>query len=714
MANNTLLASDNFASGSLAAGWSAQFGLSVCKVVSGTPNVTEPNATSTQAGQIWTGQTWPADHSSEITIHALTAEANTLALLQVRWQTGAASGYQANIGNSTAALYVLTAGSSTQLGSTVSGLTIAAGDVWCLQAAGACISLYQNWIRVAYWYDATYTSGNPGFGQTTGTNITHTQVASWRGYSAVQQDGIWQKQGIVIAANATDLVPSGSTVFGAFQNTAILYESNAQILSGTVYKTWFSSGTGSTANIYYAESPDGVNWTRSASAVLAAYTNPAIIKHGSTYYMYCQLGTATTGSVYLYTSTDGISWAQQSSSILVSGGGAAWDDDIFLLAPIGIISGTWYGLYTGSASGATLYKMGLATSTDGAGLTWTKYAGNPVLNDAIASQAVVQVNGVWYAWVLSNQAGQGTNQDPFDVVRYQSSDLINWTLSSHSLHHTQQFESLNFNTGGVSPTAIIDIGGKAHFYTLSSPSDAIQPSIYQTALAIGPAPIASIIQFSEDGSQQVSIDPFTSGTGNLSPNWTTPIGLTKLQIVAGDLVEASVLSTVCAQYNSGSVFSSDQYSEITIGALSSTFQNGFIQPIVRSQSSGGNWYQANIASPAGTKSTTNAIYKNVAGSLTQIGPASVGVTPQVGDVFRLSVVGSNPPVLTLYQNGYVILQVQDYSNEFLTGAPGIYIYEETNLSHSQVSLWTGGNANVIPNYISGGAGSGLLRLLGVN
>jgi len=52
MANNTLLASDNFASGSLAAGWSALPGDSVCHVAIGSPNTTEPNALSTNAGQM--------------------------------------------------------------------------------------------------------------------------------------------------------------------------------------------------------------------------------------------------------------------------------------------------------------------------------------------------------------------------------------------------------------------------------------------------------------------------------------------------------------------------------------------------------------------------------------------------------------------------------------------------------------------------------------
>ena len=111
---------------------------------------------------------------------------------------------------------------------------MAASDVWALCAAGSCISVYQNYKRIFYYYDTTYTSGIPGFAQYDGTNITHSQISSWRGYSAVQQDGIWQKQGVTIAPL------SGELPIGVQPSATVLYEGNAQILSGTVFKMWFS------------------------------------------------------------------------------------------------------------------------------------------------------------------------------------------------------------------------------------------------------------------------------------------------------------------------------------------------------------------------------------------------------------------------------------------------------------------------------------------
>src|SRR5579859_1786783 len=259
MANNQLLASDNFASGSLAAGWSALPGLSKCQVVAGTPNVTEPNALSTTAGQMWTALGLLTNQISEATIQTLTTEAGTFVSLRCRWQAASSSGYDVDLTNGTAALFRFDSGVAMQLGSTVSGLTIAAGDVWSICADGASISVYQNGKQVIFAYDPTYTSGYPGYAQYSSVNVAHTQVASWRGYNCIQQNGVWQKQGVIIPAIAADLATSGP---GTSNNSQILFEGNAQILSGTVYKMLFSGGS----SIYYAESLDGRRWTRSASA----------------------------------------------------------------------------------------------------------------------------------------------------------------------------------------------------------------------------------------------------------------------------------------------------------------------------------------------------------------------------------------------------------------------------------------------------------------
>src|ERR1700677_2502980 len=242
MANNNLLASDNFASGSLAAGWSVlNFVTDVCAVIAGSPNVTEPKALTNGYGQQWTGLVWPLDHTSEVTVASLTSEVGTSITLLTRWQFASVSGYEAVISNGSAILKSFTNGTGTTL-TTATGLTFAAGDVWSFQAAGSLLTLYRNGALIAQALDVSYLSwvgvGAPGYTETSTVNITHAQVSSWRGYSAVQQDGIWAKEGIPVglAPTSTDITSGGE---GVATTSQILFEGNAQILSGTVYKIWF-------------------------------------------------------------------------------------------------------------------------------------------------------------------------------------------------------------------------------------------------------------------------------------------------------------------------------------------------------------------------------------------------------------------------------------------------------------------------------------------
>jgi hypothetical protein len=572
------------------------------------------------------------------------------------------------------------------------GVTIAAGDVWTLQAAGAVISLYQNGKPRLWFGDATYTSGSPGYIQFTSVNITHTKCLSWRGYNAVQQDGIWSKQGIVIPALSGDLQRGTDTC------SMILYEGNAQILSGTVYKMWFC---GAYTNIYYAESMDGINWTRRGSAVISNQIFPTIFKNGSTYYLYSQpSASAGTGSFALYTSSDGISWTNQSTTILGLGGVGTWDHfAIYGFQVVGIIAGTWYGLYSGTNSSANDGHCGLATSSDG--VTWTKYVSNPVLH-AWNSQAIALINGVYYMWCAANQPGQraGDLLNPTDTVRYQSTDLITWTNPTHSIHHSQIFQGVNGVLGQAFPTAIIDVGSKAYLYVTSSPDDTTANNNFQISLATAPSTTQAIVMQSEDAAQQIATDAFTSGIGDLSANWTTPTGSTKLQIVAGNLVEATATSTNCAMYYSGASFGTQQYSEITVHTLSAS--SNFAQPMVYMQSGSLSGYSVSIQGPTNSAYAFCQLQKVSSGTFTVFGAATT-ITPQVGDIYRLVVTTGNDGfnVLSFYQNGFLILQCQDYANAFTTGNPGMVISAAT-LANTQISLWAGGNANVIPIYQTAG------------
>jgi len=716
VANNQLLASDNFASGSLAAGWTA-IPTQVKSQVAGTPFVAEPPSTSAAGRQYWSGLTWPNDQASEATFAHLVIDSASSIDLWVRVQSGSYSGYVVSIGSSatqvTARLYRCDSGTFTDLTDVLSGLTDTVGDVWTIQAAGSFIVVYQNGNMVMRYADATYTSGSPGFSQSSTASVSASQVGSWRGYSAVQQDGIWQKQGTV--AGLAPLAGDIATGAGGLANATMLYEGNAQILSGTVYKMWFSAGHPTVeTNTYYAESTDGFNWTRYGSAVLSSFGSPFIIKNGTTYYMYVQPSTSTgAGNFSVYTSTTGLTWTLQASNILGAlGGSGVWDGVTqWYFQPVAITGGTWYALYNGTNNDAVYQlKLGLATSTDG--ITWTKYSGNPVLTaplggSVVNSGAVVNVGGTYYMWMYGNQPGTGSSTpslDPGEGVRYQTTDFIHWTGLVHSVHRSQIYEGVNFIYGQSYPNGIFDINGKATMFIQSATSDSQTPSQYQFSLAIGPTPIASVVTKNEDAMSQVASDGFTGGTGPLSANWTTVTGDNALQVVSGNNVEGTSTSADSAAYYSGAAFNADQYSEFTISTLSVNNLHS-ISPLVRVQSGSQSYYQVYITGPTGTSESDVVFYKDVAGTFTKFGP-TITITTQVGDVIRVAVTTASDgnPILSFYQNGFLMLQSEDYGNSLTSGSPGIKINTSV-LADAQITSWAGGNANVLPSYSYSVSGS---------
>jgi hypothetical protein len=706
VANNVLLASDNFASGSVAPGWNAAFGLSVCQVVS---HQAEANALSVQAAQFWTGIAFPVDQISEFTVGSgWVNESGTVISLIVR-ATGNTSGtktcYQADLtfnatGPSAAALYVVTNGTAVQQGATITGLTVATGDVWVFQAAGSVVVLYQNNNFIGYFADASIKNGSPGFMCYSSINVAHAPIASWRGYNAKQQDGVWQKQGIAVAPNATDLAS-----FGA-QNPTILLDTNPQLLgSSPVWKMWFWAGTN---NLGYAESAqnDGINWTRRSPDVIAAgnVVDPIVLKIANTYHLYgVNLGASPT-AVYHFTSADGISWS--AGTQVLTGTAAAWDAYLIFFTPFYITSGgTWHAIYTGytSSAAATPGQLGHATSPDG--ITWTKDAANPVQSNFIGLQSLLQIGGVWYGWGAAVNPGRGSSapgDTPGSGLRMQTTDFVHWTNPVHTMHFGQIFEGLNGVVGGNYPVGVIlVINNQSYLYRTASVND-ISGSHNQISLAIAPVPPSSLILFNEDGVKQTSSDNFTSGLGNLSGNWSTPVGLTKLQIVAGNLVEGTATAVSCGMVYTGAGFANDQYSEVTVGALPAS--TNYIAAMVRAQLGAFNCYQFIVQGPTGSLVAGASIQKKISGVTTQVGPLA-SLTLQIGDVLRMVAQGSNPVLLSAYQNGYLILQVEDWASTYLSGSPGMLCFANTTLTQSQISLWAGGNAGVMPPYPpSGGSG----------
>lgn len=697
MANNQLIESDSFTSGSLNAGWSAIEGLSESQIVSGTPNVAEPNTTSTEAGQQWSGITWPNDQISEATVGTFTQESGTTLTLRVRMQPGANSGYTADFTDGTVTISKITAGSKTTLTSK-SYNNQGTGGVYGFMAAGGVLVVYEAnngfpnpLIIIATVSDPTYTSGVPGFSQTSSVAIAHMQVRAWRGYSAVQQDGVWQKQGIAIPLNTAD-GSSGNNGCG------VLYEGNPKILSAdNVFKMWF--GEGYTNGVGYAESLDGINWTRYSSLVITGPGQNTLFKYAGTYYVYCS---TAQGAIQCYTSTDGLTFTLQNSSAISTGTSGAWDSEsVYGLTVLAVISGTWYALYAGASVSDGVFSSGLATSSDG--INWTKYASNPVLSDYFPAGAATYLGGTAYVWACSALQGMGQATDavaltdPTEGTRFSSSyPFTSWTLSAKSVHHSQLFESLNTITGQAAPVSILSVGNKTYLYLISSPLDVGPDSMYQTSVATAPGTLSNVVQFPENAVDYLATDAFERSSGGLGANWTTPSGGTALTIASSGVVEASVTSTYCLAAYTGVTFNDSHRSDIVIGAIAS---GCYVGPAVCCKTGADTCYGVIVAGAAGSAQEA-FIFTLIAGVATSV--AEVSITPNVGDTLSLQVTqgadGFN--ILQFFQNGFLVYTYIDYSNAVsFAGSPGMIIYAST-LADAQISSFVGGNANIIPHYVS--------------
>jgi len=710
MANNVLIASDGGPWTTVGANWTAITGLLKCTVASG---ATRPNTLSVEAGQIYTGTAFPNDHISAATIN-LNSNPTTNFQLCVRMQSGAYSGYKLAAGSATATIYRVDAGVATQLATIGSLGAFANGDIWEFSAAGSVLSGYFNGKRVVYAADDTYTGGSPGFIQFSSTDLTQTNGSSWRGYNVIQQDGIWSKKGVIIPLAAADIASSG---FGRWNVSNILYEGNAQLLSGTVYKMWFMSGGNSAGNqgqSRYAESSDGLAWTIRSSPVIANFGIQALVKVAGTYYAWGQGGTAQgTGNVSAYTSSDGITWNLQNSNFLSLGTAGQWDaGNLYIQCNPQIILGVWNFLYGGAPSpnSPVSFNSGIATSPDGL-TTATKFGSNPVLTPGV-SGPLIAIGNTYYTYTA---AGPGPNNtrfagnafNPAETIRYQSSDLRTWTPTGGvgSLHASQLHEAVNDPHGNATSCIIIDIGGIAYNYYIGGPSDSVAPQYYQINLATGPAPIAQIVAKPEDGTLQTSTDSFTSGLGDLSANWATPVGGTKLAIVAGNKVEATTTGAynVMRYVGANAPTSANHYSEITCVTLNAS--TSFVLPAVRVQSGANSGYIAQVQGAFGTLQTGGSgILKLTAGATALLqGSSLIPLRAATGDVYRLAVTTvNNLPVLSFYQNGRLVQQAVDYSNAYTTGSPGMGINTAT-LAGSEISLFGGGTAGVVPLYPTGPA-----------
>ena len=158
------------------------------------------------------------------------------------------------------------------------------------------------------------------------------------------------------------------------------------ILDGSTFKMWYGGYGGTRQRIGYAESSDGITWTKHASNPVLDVGPPgswddqevvpgAVVFDGSSYKMwYWGNGNFRTGYA---TSPDGITWTKHASNpVMDLGPSGAWDSEGVGGNSV-LFNGSMYELwYNGLMQ--PIFQIGYATSFDG--IDWTKYETNPVLD----------------------------------------------------------------------------------------------------------------------------------------------------------------------------------------------------------------------------------------------------------------------------------------------------------------------------------------------
>ena len=153
--------------------------------------------------------------------------------------------------------------------------------------------------------------------------------------------------------------------------------------------------------IGYADSPDGVTWTKSPNNPVLRRSGTAawdqngvmgyyhlntemteeyqLVKAGGTYHLYFQGDDgAGDGGFGHATSSDLKTWSRGNSPVLGAGPVGSWDAQRIGHVKAFLVGSTFHIWYIGESAGGVLMQLGHATSTDGE--HWVKDPANPVLS----------------------------------------------------------------------------------------------------------------------------------------------------------------------------------------------------------------------------------------------------------------------------------------------------------------------------------------------
>jgi predicted GH43/DUF377 family glycosyl hydrolase len=215
---------------------------------------------------------------------------------------------------------------------------------------------------------------------------------------------------------------------------------------GQTYKMWFASHNSATLwqmRIGYAESPDGMNWQEYPDQVLGpnvsnaweshSVTVPHVIKVGGIYKMWYAGGLDDVVFRIGYAeSLDGINWTRPSPNpVLDLGPPGSWDSVSLTIASVLLDNGTYRMWYGGTNNSGAILSIGYAVSSDGR--NWSKYGQNPVITPgppgswdsvAIDPDYIEKIGSVFFMWYM------GWDGSRMRIGLAISADGVDWTKSA--------------------------------------------------------------------------------------------------------------------------------------------------------------------------------------------------------------------------------------------------------------------------------------------